>query len=567
MSDPSLPNAPALSARRELAGGRCSAARSLTDELSSVSGGESASEFHLRGVVEIQNGQFARAADWFERALASEPQRLAWRNHLAMARAGEGDWAASTRLFESVLDCDPGEPTALLGLGKALLELGNAPAAITNLRKCLAARPGDLATLTTLAGALSIAGEFTEAAKLLSRAVEIDPDREEPYRILGRISITCAKYLLALSCWQNVLRLVPNDTEALAGLVKAKWELGDLKSTLALSATLIADGRATTGLHCFWLYTRLYDPAQTSESITKACLEFGRRITPARQAIFVPDESDTGDRPLRIGYLSGEFKFGPAYFFVAPLIANHNRDAFEVFLYHTSEASDPRTEWFSLQGQWRGCHGMTDDALRDLVRRDRIDILVDLSGPLPDNRLTLLAARAAPVQITFPNCPVTTGVPAIDYILTDRWTCPPGYETQYIEKPIFLSCGYLSYLPAENTAEISPLPALANGYVTFGLFQRRTKMNFRVWDLVAEVLRRCPNSRLLVQNNDPMLGAPDSESRAELVREFADRGIPADRLTLLGLRTQTQSLACMAMADIALDSFPYQGQTTTCECL
>jgi predicted O-linked N-acetylglucosamine transferase (SPINDLY family) len=566
MSDSLLSSDLALAAQRELVSGRCLNARALTDELFATSAG-TAGEFHLRGLIEIRDGEFARAAEWFERALAMDPTRLVWRNHLAMARAGEGDWRGSADIFESVLSLAPENPTALHGLGRALLELEDGPAAIPYLMKSLGAQPDNAATLTILARALAKVGDFKEAADLLRRALKLNAEQEEPCRILGRISATCAKYHLARSCWETVLRLVPDDIEALAGLVKAHWELGDLQDTLALSARLIADGRATLGLHCFWLYSRLYDPAETPLTIRHSCEEFGRKISPAQPAVFKPGAVDRIERPLRIGYLSGEFKFGAAYYFLAPLVANHDKSRFEVFLYHTFDLSDPRTHWFQHAGHWRSCHSMDDEALRELLRRDEIDILVDLSGFLPNNRLTLFAARAAPVQVTFPNCPVTTGVPAIDYILTDRWTCPPGHEAQYTERPVFLPGGYLSYVSHETAPEISRLPALANGYLTFGLFQRRAKMNSRVWDLVAEVLRQCPNSRLLVQNNDPMLDSPDSESHLELVREFASRGVPSERLTLWGKRCQTETMECMAMADIALDTFPYQGQTTTCECL
>jgi protein O-GlcNAc transferase len=162
---------------------------------------------------------------------------------------------------------------------------------------------------------------------------------------------------------------------------------------------------------------------------------------------------------------------------------------------------------------------------------------------------------------------MTTGVPAMDYIFTDRWTCPPGSERPYTEQPLFLPSGYLAYLPPENSMDSIGLPAAANGVVTFGLYQRRAKMNARVWDLASEILHRVPGSRLLIQHGDPRLDDSNSANRNLLLREFANRGIEDNRLRLIGARTHSESLACMAQADIALDTFPYQGQTTTCECL
>jgi protein O-GlcNAc transferase len=553
-------------ARRELTEGRPEAARAEARKLLTADPND-AEALHLFGVIETQEGVYGEAIGWFRRALALQPRRASWRNHLAIAYAGEGKWQAAADLFGAVMSEEPGNFTAVNGYGRALVELGNPAAAIDSLRDALRIRPDSPVALVSLAQALTATEEYREAAALLARASEADVDSAEPYRLLGRICVTCGKTEKARACWERVLELCPRDDEAAEALIRALWDLGELRETLAHCRKLIEDGRATRELHAFWLYMRLYQDAESRESVRAYSEEFGRRITPEEVAVFPPAVRGTSRRKLHIGYVCSECYYGAAYFFLGPLIGNHNREDFEIFLYYTYNRYDQATEWFQTKAHWRNCHGVDGEAIRQMFRRDEIDILVDVTGLIPNNRLPVFAGRAAPIQAAYPNCPITTGVKAIDYIFTDRWTCPEGHENQYTEEPVFLPSGYLAYLPPEIAPEITDLPARRNGFVTFGLFQRRAKMNGKVWDLVAEVLRRLPDSRLLVQNNDPVMDQEGSRSREELIGEFGRRGIAADRLTLAGRRSQAETLAHMAQADVALDTFPYQGQTTTCECL
>src|SRR5207248_2248751 len=139
------------------------------------------------------------------------------------------------------------------------------------------------------------------------------------------------------------------------------------------------------------------------------------------------DATGTSDqvRKLRVGYLTGEFSQGAAFFFLSPLFRHYDRDRFEVFCYHTRDVYDPITDWYSRRAHWRDCRTLNAENIRRTIRDDDIDILVDLSGFFPQHKLAIFAGRAAPVQLSYPNCPITTGIANMDYILTDRWTCPP----------------------------------------------------------------------------------------------------------------------------------------------
>ena len=553
-------------AQKALLRGNRSLARLLANEILSIDPNE-ATALHLLGLVEAREAHYALAIEDFQRALNLNASHTKWWNDLGITLTLTGDWKGAAEAFSKVVDHSPPDFIAFKGCGQALLELGDTEPAVNMLRHAVRLRPDSITTIVSLAQALAERQHFNDAVDLLFDCITAQPNRIELYRALASIYGRCGEDELARTQWETALRLAPDDAEALSGLVCCCWELGDLRSTLAFGRLLVESGRATTKLHAFWLYLLLYDDRESAATIKRACAKFGQRISPTHTTHWPSSPTQDPNRQLRIGYLTGEFRVGAAFHFLAPLLANHDKANFEIFFYHTRDRFDHRTEWYRQLGQWRDCREWNNLAIKGRIQGDVIDILVDLSGFFPENRLEIFAERAAPVQVSYPNCPVTTGVSAIDYIFTDLWTCPPGYEDQYTEQPIYLPSGYLAYLPPEDAPELGSLPANRNGVVTFGLFQRRAKMNAGVWDAIAKILQNCPKSRLIIQNLDPTLDDPASSTRRRLIGEFTNRGIAEHRLSLFGARVQAEVMSLMSETDVALDTFPYQGQTTTCECL
>jgi predicted O-linked N-acetylglucosamine transferase (SPINDLY family) len=208
---------------------------------------------------------------------------------------------------------------------------------------------------------------------------------------------------------------------------------------------------------------------------------------------------------------------------------------------------------------------MDDPALAEHVRADELDVLVDLSGHFPYNRLPVFRDRLAPVQATYPNYPATTGCPGIDVFFSDRWTSPEGTETEYSERLYRLPSGYLVYDAPVDGPPVGPLPLDTNGHPTFGVFQRLGKFNERVWDALAGVLRRVPDARMLFRNGDAELGKNDSLAAQAIRDALAARGVAPGRAQLQGPRPHLEHLQAVTEVDVALDTFPYAGQTTTCE--
>lgn len=519
---------------------------------------------HERAMEAAALGQYREAAAFLEIAINQRPDRYRWWADLGMVFTAMGNWRAAADMFASALHRCPTDFRSLVGLGRVLLESGNPDSAIVPLRSAAGMRPDNPRPRIHQARALAEMDRPEEAVEMLEQVIAAHPEVRAAHALLARIFAACREFSAARQRWEFVAARFPGDREAAAGLMLACSELGEIDRAIECGRSLVRAGLATPELYSAYLYLLLYSRRETAESIRREFRNFGRFLQPERTAVFDPAGMDS-ERKLRIGYLSGEFIRGPSYYFLAPLIGNHSA-GFEVYCYHTRDRVDDRTDWFRAASRWRDCRRMSTEELTVLVRQDAIDILVDLSGVYPGHGLAVFAGRAAPVQVSYPNCPVTTGVAQMDYFFTDTWTCPDGMESQYIETAVHLPGGYLVYLPPDAAPAVTPLPAAVNGFITFGIFQRRAKMNAAVWDAAAGALRLCPESRLLIQNVD-LTGDPDCEFRGRLEREFSDRGIDPRRLICKPGCSQPETMAIMAEADIALDTFPYQGQTTTCECL
>jgi predicted O-linked N-acetylglucosamine transferase (SPINDLY family) len=278
---------------------------------------------------------------------------------------------------------------------------------------------------------------------------------------------------------------------------------------------------------------------------------------------YINDRTD--GRRLKVGYVSPDFRQHSVAYFLEPLLRSHDRKVIEVFCYAEVGWPDTVTERFKqLADHWVTTVGMSDDATAERIRRDGIDILVDLAGHTSKNRLPVFARKPAPVQVTWLGYPNTTGLTAIDYRFVDAVTDPEG-ETEALasETLVRLPGGFLCYGGPDDAPAPGPVPSLTTGTVTFGSFNNPAKLSAATLDAWADVLARLPQARLLLK------GKPfaDPATRALYLDRLAKRGVAVERIELVAWLPEEGHLALYNRIDIALDPFPYNGTTTTCEAL
>jgi protein O-GlcNAc transferase len=270
------------------------------------------------------------------------------------------------------------------------------------------------------------------------------------------------------------------------------------------------------------------------------------------------------DRRIRVGYVSPNFSRHSVGYFIEPVIANHDPTAYEIHCYYTNREADDTTARIEASAErWRHVHGMSDDALARLIAEDRIDVLVDLAGHTSLGRLPVFARKPAPVQLTWLGYPDTTGVPAIDYRVTDRTADPAGSEARHTERLLRIPGVFVCYRPPSDAPDVS-LRESAPDEIVFCSFNTLEKVNARTVAIWARILRELPGSRLLIK-----AAMVKHEDAARRVREaFAAHGIDSERVELVAwAEDRAAHLDLYGRADIALDTFPYNGTTTTCEAM
>jgi predicted O-linked N-acetylglucosamine transferase (SPINDLY family) len=392
-------------------------------------------------------------------------------------------------------------------------------------------RPQYLEALHNLGNALHGLGRPEEAVACFRQVLQLRPDYAEAYNDLGAALIALGLMQEAEHSYRRALQIRPDDAKTRHGLLVA-------------------------------LNYRSDEPLQ----VFREHLTWAERQAATTQPDTVHRNPPDPDRRLRIGYVSPDFRTHSVAFFAVPLLTHHDPAAVETYGYANVAHADATTA--QLQSRchhWRDVHAMPDDQLADRIRQDGIDILVDLAGHTAGNRLAVFARKPAPIQVTYLGYPNTTGLSTIDYRLTDALADPPGTTEQWhTEKLVRLPEGFLCYAPPPNAPAVAPLPAATNGYITFGSFNNLAKVTPKVVELWARILKAIPGSRLEMKGR--LLKEP--ETRERVLRQFDAHGIGRERVDLVpNVPGMANHLAYYHRLDLALDTFPYNGTTTTCEAL
>ena len=547
-------------------------------------------------------------------------------------------------MYRKALATSPDDARTLHRLGLLLHEMGRDLEAVPLLCRSIELKPnvgGFHCNLAAVAGTL---GHHGQAAEHLKRAVQIDPtipevhhnlgvalehlgklkeaeashrealrlrpDYPEAHNHLGNVLRKLGRIGEGAECHKRAIDLLPTYAEAYNNLAAALGEQGDQKGAVACQRKAVDLQAASAASHSALLYAMHYDPASTPLMLLEEAKEWDRRHgsgagVQGRSEAEIPARRGSGFRAaspdpigvqvekrgcgtvLRIGYLSPDFRDHTVPRLIAPVLRHHDRSQVEVFCYSAVRNPDRVTERLrGLANHWRDIARLSDHEAAELVRADRIDILVDLAGHWADNRMTLMARKPAPVQVQI-GYPGTTGLAAIDYRITDEWSDPRGEsERHYVERLVRLPHCAWCYEPDEDGPAVGPLPALVAGHMTFGCLNNPVKVTDQCLRLWGQILESVPGSRLLLlyvaqppsavfdrrsKSNAEISAFGGTQPRAAVpqVSPIQDRlkraEIDAARVEPVRRQPRREYLELFNRIDIALDPFPYNGETTTCD--
>ncbi len=519
------------------------------------------------GVIHEAMGNLAAAQTCYERAHSLNPNDAEAHYNLGNVLLAQERPSESVGCYQEAIRLQPRHAGAHNNLGRAQVSLGRLRDAEASYRRAVEINPEHAGAHNNLGNVLSDLGRSDEAIGSFQAALRIRPEYAEAFNNLGNAYHEKNLLAQAIECFTHAVSLKPDFAEALNNLGRALRSQGKLQEGLEAFRRALRADPDYADAHSNLLYSLNNDAGHTPQAIFAEHKRWGELHGHPQAVLPPPANPPDPARRLRIGYVSPDLRAHSVAYFLEPILARHDRENFEIYAYaEVPEAKYDATSkrLHGLCDHWLTTCGFSDADLARRIRQDGIDILIDLAGHTAHNRLRCFAHRPAPVQISYLGYPNTTGLATIDYRLTDAWADPPGQEALHTERLVRLASGFLCYTPAGDAAPVGELPALGSDHITFGSFNNFSKLTPQTVELWARLMKHLPGSRLILKNKS----LSDAGTAAHCVAGFASRGIGPERLELIGwLPSRREHLALYARIDIGLDSFPYNGTTTTCEAL
>lgn len=441
------------------------------------------------------------------------------------------EWLAFQH-FERALALRPGDFEALLNLGYILFRQGHSERGLQYTESAIAQQPRNVSATRLKAQLLAMLSRYQESIDTFERLVQVDPANCHGYwNDLGNIKRELGRFDEALEYYRRAEGL-------------------QTMASLALSNQI-------TLLH--------YMPGIAPSEITALCKKWGQTFVPGHSVHRSQSNDTSPNRPLKLGLISDGFRRHPVGSMITPALQELGLRGFHLYMYATNNVVDDITEkLMAVATKWTPISHMQDEHLAQIIRQDGIDILIDLSGHNSGTRMKTVAMEPAPIIVKWVGGLInTTGVEAIDYLITDSVESPPGSDETYTEKLIRMPDDYVCYMPPDQLPDVLPLPALKNGHITFGCFNNPTKVNEVLLGHWAQLLLAVPGSRLFLKGG-PFTSADLRQRTTDIL---ARHGVAADRIRMEGSSPHRDLLGSYNDVDIALDPWPYSGGLTTCEAM
>lgn len=514
------------------------------------------------GMTHHQAGRAAEAAACYSRARIEDPQSWEGHHYGGMASLLLGHPHEALSLFATALKFKPRSGPTAVALGLTQLALGLRSDAEASLRMAVHLEPRNVQAWDNLGLVLREQGRLGEAFSCLDKALSLNPGHVMAWVNKGIAYLDTPAVWDARDCFERALRLAPHNESALAGRAVAVYRSHLVGEAAGLFSSLFSRNPKLFHIGSYLLLALNNLDGLSTQQLWMAHQAFGRAVggSVRHLAAVVPQ-----GRPLRVAFLSRDLKQHSVAHFLMPLL-RHAPEDICLLLYHDNAVEDAVSVRFKeLASVWRNFAGQVDAVVERQILDDGPDVLVDLAGHTGMNRLPMLARRLAPVQINYLGYPNTTGVPAMDFRFVDLVSDPPELsDAWHSEKLLRLPVSAWCFEPPAASPECRSVPLAPEAALLFGCFNHATKITDQMLGLWAAILKGCPGSRLLLKS--PGLEHP--QIREPFMARLRKAGLDENRCEVLDTTPGIfEHLACYQRVDIALDTFPYNGTTTTCEAL
>lgn len=550
------------------------------------------------GVIYKETGQLAQAELHYRKALELNQEYVEAYSNLGILLKETGRNQEAEDVYRKALNLQPDFVPAHNNLGMLLKSNGNLTEAEEHYRKALSVDPFNAVSYNNLGVTLKEQGKFLESEAYCRKSIECRPNYADAYNNLGLALDSQGRFDEAVEAFEKALECNPNDASVLSNFSVTLITQGQLDKAetslkkalqiaptfinlyINLGITFLAQGRPQAAEEiclkaleiepeCLsakgnLLFAMNYSANHTVDECFAQAREYNAMVNRLVNGSFAIWQTDSAPQRLRVGIVSADMRQHAVAYFLENVIKHLSPDIIELIAYTADGREDEVTArlkpYFSV---WKSLVGLDDQAAAQLIYDDGVHVLIDLSGHSAGNRLPVFAKKPAPVQVSWLGYFATTGLDAMDYFIADEVGVPVHNQNQFVEKIQYLPSTRLCFSVPDVQVAVSELPAKCNGYITFGCFQNIAKVGDDVLSLWAQVMQAVPNARLRLQTK--ALG--DAIVAKSVLDRIANLGIDAERISVHGFDTREGYLAAHAEVDMILDTFPFNGGTTTCEAL
>jgi predicted O-linked N-acetylglucosamine transferase (SPINDLY family) len=514
------------------------------------------------GKTLLAGQQTAEALEAFQQAVSIKPDFIEALHKIGACQQSLENFDGAVAAFQAILQLKPDMPGAFNNLGIALRGKGQLDEAVAAFRQAIRLKSDLAEAHDNLGNALKEIGQLDEAIASYQRAIRLKPDLAEAHYNLGNALGAKGQVDEAIVSHRQAISLKPDYAEAYNNLGNALKDKGQLEDAIAAYRQAIWLKPDRAGPHSNLIYTLHYRPGYDGGMIHEELRRWNREHSEPLKKLIQPHTNDRdADRRLRIGYVSPDFREHPVGQYLLPLLRHHDHGQMEIFCYSNVRRPDTRTDQLRHYADaWRSIVGLSYFQAAALIRQDGIDILVDLALHTAGNRLVIFAHKPAPVQVSYLAYAGSSGLTAMDYRLSDPYLDPAdGDESVYSEQTLRLPQTYWCYRPVVDVPLQAPL-APEKGFITFGCLNNFCKVNEPLLSLWTRVLGAVPHSRLL-------LHAYEGSHRQRVLDHLRREGVDPQRASFVGRAPLAAYLERYHSIDIALDTFPFGGGTTTSDAL
>jgi len=510
-----------------------------------------------------EQDQVDEAIACYREALSLQPEIPEALFNLGNAYRDRGGLDEAVACYERAIAVAPDLSEVHVNLGNVILQQGRPNEALACFRKALALEPEMIEARYNVGIASHQVGDFPSAKAALAKYLRTNPDDQTALVTLADTHRNLNELDEARNCYERVLEICPTAAEAHNGLANVfRNQARHLDAIKHYELAIQHHGNPVVAFQNLLFCMMCMDNFSAQEIYNKH-REFAERFERPLLPFQGPHRNEPDpNRRLRVGYVSPDFRANIVAHYVEPILNNHDRTEFEIVCYFTGFVHDSLTGRISsLFDQWHDVHALSDDEIARLIRVHQIDLLVDLCGHAPGNRILVFARKPAPVQISYLDYSTTTGLSSMDYRLTTEYCDPSNASERYYSEKLYrLNNTYWTYNPSVQLP-ISTLPLKSNGYVTFGCFNLYYRVTTEVLGVWSRLLQSVPASRLVV------VGVSAGSTQAALFEILAQAGIAAERISVHNVLSYAKYQELMGTVDIGLAPFPYNGATTMLDCL